>query len=87
MNSDVIAAHDLLIILSPPIRLIEWLERAFAAKQDKGEQLPTEYVRWLERWRVIRSDLPSEIDYIDEETWLAAGKIVGASLQKIQVQP
>jgi hypothetical protein len=69
-------AHDLLLILSPPMRLIAWLETVWAAKQVKGEQVPENFLKWLERWKAIRSELPSEIDYVTDEEWAAVGEQV-----------
>lgn len=72
----VISAHDLLLQLSPPIRLVGWLEKTFDAKAAKGEIIPPEFCRWLDRWRAIRGDGASEIDYVTAEEWAALGEKV-----------
>lgn len=61
---------DLLTIIAPPMRLVAWLEMVFDNKRKKGEDIPENFVKWLERWQRIRSDLPSEIDSISEQAFL-----------------
>jgi hypothetical protein len=61
---------DLLTIVAPPMRLVAWLELVFENKRKKGEDIPENFTRWLERWQRIRSDLPSEIDGTSEQDWL-----------------
>lgn len=61
---------DLLTIIAPPMRMVEWLELVFENKRKKGEQIPENFIKWLERWQRIRSDLPSSIDGASEEQWL-----------------
>lgn len=71
------AAHDLLLQLAPPVRLVGWLEATFAQRRAKGDEIPAEYCKWLERWQRIRSDQPSEtVDYITAEEWAALGERV-----------
>lgn len=61
---------DLLTIIAPPLRLVAWLELVFENKRAKGETVPDNFKVWLERWKLIRSDLPSSIDGATEEQWL-----------------
>lgn len=61
---------DLLTIIAPPLRLVTWLEMVFDNKRKKGEDIPENFLRWLERWQRIRTDLPSDIDGATEEQWL-----------------
>lgn len=61
---------DLLTIIAPPLRLVSWLEMVFENKRKKGEDIPENFTKWLERWQRIRSDLPSSIDGASEEQWL-----------------
>lgn len=61
---------DLLTIIAPPMRLVAWLELVFDNKRKKGEEVPENFTKWLERWQRIRSDLPAEIDGVTEEHWL-----------------
>lgn len=61
---------DLLAIIAPPLRLVAWLELVFENKRTKGETVPDNFKVWLERWKLIRSDLPSSIDGATEEQWL-----------------
>lgn len=61
---------DLLTIIAPPLRLVSWLELVFESKCSKGEEVPENFTKWLERWQRIRSDLPSEIDGTSEADWL-----------------
>lgn len=61
---------DLLLIIAPPLRLVAWLEMVFDNKRKKGEEIPENFTKWLERWQRIRSDLPCEIDGVSEEQWL-----------------
>lgn len=64
------AVSDLLNILAPPMRMVDWLELVFENKRKKGEPIPENFIKWLERWQRIRSDLPSAIDGATEEMWL-----------------
>ena len=60
---------DLLIILAPPVRLAAWLETVFEQKRARGEDVPENFVKWLDRWSCIRSDLPSAIDGATDADW------------------
>jgi len=60
---------DLLIVLAPPLRLVDWLEQVFEAKRKTGEPVPLEYVQWLDLWREIRSDHKTEIDGATPAQW------------------
>lgn len=69
MNSPETPVSDLLLILAPPLRLVDWLEKVFYQRKVNGEEVPENFVKWLERWQRIRSDLPSEIDGMPAEKW------------------
>jgi hypothetical protein len=69
MNSPETPVSDLLLILAPPLRLVDWLEKVFYQRKVNGEEVPENFVKWLERWQRIRSDLPSEIDGMPIEKW------------------
>mgnify|MGYP001562244785 CR=1 FL=1 len=56
MTAPCQAAHDTLLILSPPVRLIIWLDRIFEAKRAKGEEVPEAFDKWLQRWIRIRCE-------------------------------
>lgn len=71
MSNPETQASDLLLILAPPVRLVAWLETVFDQKRKAGAEVPENFVKWLERWQRIRSDLPAEIDGATEEQWLA----------------
>lgn len=62
-------ARDTLLILAPPVRLVAWLEKVFDAKRKNKEEVPDNFVTWLERWKKIRAGLPAEIDVITIEEW------------------
>lgn len=62
---------DLLTIIAPPVRLVAWLELVFENKRKKGEDVPANFIQWLERWQRIRSDLPAEIDGTTADEWIA----------------
>ena len=66
---DPTPVSDLLLVIAPPIRLVEWLEKVFAQKAANGDAVPENFIKWLERWQRIRSDLPSEIDGLPIEKW------------------
>lgn len=83
-TSTALSASDILLILATPIDLVDYLDRLWAAKQAKGEQTPEQWRRWLERWKRIRSDLPSQIDYVSEAEWAALGELVQPALIKVQ---
>lgn len=61
--------NDTLLILSPPLRLVNYLERLFAAKQANGDEVPDGWWTWLERWKAIRSAEVSELDYLTIDEW------------------
>jgi hypothetical protein len=69
-------ARDTLLILAPPVRLVVWLEKVFAAKQSSGEHVPEQFVKWLDRWKKIRAGIPSEIDTITIEEWAQVESIL-----------
>lgn len=62
--------EDILFILAPPVRLVDYLERLFDAKTAKGEDVSTDWLKWLERWKVIRTDMASDIDMITPAEWI-----------------
>lgn len=68
-TKDPTPVSDLLLILAPPIRLVEWMEKVFAQKTANGDPVPENFTKWLERWQRVRSDLPSEIDGLPVEKW------------------
>lgn len=63
--------HELLAYLSPPIELLEHLERY----QAKG-QLPQAITDWVQRWNDIRGDGPSQIDGTSPNKWAEVGRMV-----------
>lgn len=63
------AARDTLLILAPPVRLVAYLEKVFEAKRAKHEEIPDNFIVWVERWKKIRAGLPSEVDTITIEEW------------------
>lgn len=69
-------ASDLLLVLAAPLRLVEWLEKVFAQKRDKGQEVPENFIKWLERWQRIRTDLPSGIDGVAQSDWIAVERKV-----------
>lgn len=75
-NNPSPAAVDALLILAPPVRLVIWLESVFAAKRAKGEEVPDQFVRWLDRWARIRQGLPSEIDVLVTSEWMDLRQLV-----------
>lgn len=72
MKSEHIAV-DILTLLAPPIRLVDWLERVFEQKKKKGEDVPESFTQWLERWREIRLDGPAVTDGLTQEDWEQIG--------------
>lgn len=68
-TTPVSAGVDTLLILAPPVRLVVWLEKVFEAKRKKGEVVPEQFERWMDRWQKIRSHLPSEIDVLTPAEW------------------
>jgi hypothetical protein len=63
------AAVDALLILAPPLRLVAWLESVFDAKRKRGEEVPEQFINWLQRWTNIRQGLPSEVDVLVQKEW------------------
>ena len=62
-------AHDILLTLAPPVRLVAWLEAVFERKRSKGEEIPPAFMEWLVRWDDIRQGLPSPVDVLTAEEW------------------
>jgi hypothetical protein len=58
--------YDALILLAPPTRLCVWLDKVFAQKRAKGEEVPAAFTAWLKRWDCIRSS--EAIPILDELT-------------------
>lgn len=77
-NTPETPVSDLLLILAPPVRLVAWLETVFEQKRKAGAEVPDNFVKWLERWQRIRSDLPAEIDGATAEQWAAVERKVFA---------
>lgn len=75
MKKDNIGA-DILTLLAPPIRLVDWLEQVFEQKHKKGEDVPQAYIKWLERWKAIRADGPALTDGMTQEEWEQLGEKV-----------
>lgn len=61
--------YELLATLAPPLDLVDWLERIFEAKSERGEAIPEAYARWLQTWADIRSAGESVVDGTKQETW------------------
>lgn len=69
-------AVDILTLLAPPIRLVDWLEQVFEQKRKKGEDVPENFTKWLERWKAIRADGPAVTDGMTQEEWEQLGQKV-----------
>lgn len=68
-DTPALAAHDTLLTLAPPMAMVDYLDRLWAAKQAKGEEPPEQWRRWLERWKRIRADGASDVDYVTPAEW------------------
>ncbi len=75
--------HELLAFLAPPIGLVDWLERSFAAKAASGQHVPADYVEWLQRWQDIRSIEPSPIDGATPAAWSEVGDVVTQATREL----
>lgn len=75
--------HELLALLAPPLDLVDWLERIFAAKQAKGEAIPAAYVQWLQTWQDIRSAGECAVDGTKQETWAQVFEILMQSRKEL----
>lgn len=60
---------EIMADLAPPIRLMNWLDKVFAAKRSKGEDIPPEFVRYMATWRAIRGDGPAITDSLSDAEW------------------
>ncbi|GIV73516.1 hypothetical protein [Caldilinea sp.] len=64
--------YDVLCWLSPPVELIDAVER-----WSKMKQLPQPVLDWLDRWRRLRTDEPvPEVDRFGVQGKLAQGKLL-----------
>lgn len=75
MQKTTTPAHDILLALAPPIRLVTWLETVFERKRSRGEAIPPAFMEWLARWDDIRAGLPSPVDVLTAEEWEALKEI------------
>jgi hypothetical protein len=75
-NSPAYTGADLLLLLAPPLALVDYMERLWAAKRSKGEEIPPAYVRWLERWQRIRVDGLSDVDYVLADEWASLDELI-----------
>lgn len=62
------AAHDALLLLQPPARLVTWLEATFAARERKGDTVPPEFRAWLERWEEVQQGA-GLLSVLTDEEW------------------
>ena len=67
-------AIDSIMIMLPPSRLAGWLTRVFAAKEVKGEVVPLEFIRWLERMERIRLGITTELSVLADDEWRAINR-------------
>ena len=65
---------DLLLLLAPPLSLVD--------KLDATPNLPDPIRVWLDRWKEIRSDGPSEIDEVTPEVYQQALIVVEEKIGK-----
>ncbi len=65
---------DLLIFLAPPLSLID--------KLDASPTLPAEIAEWVQRWKAIRGDGPSEIDGVADVVYQQALIVVEEKVKK-----
>lgn len=68
------SGSDLLLLLAPPLSLID--------KLDAAPTLPAEIAEWVQRWKAIRSDGPSEIDQVTQEVYQQALIVVEEKVKK-----
>jgi hypothetical protein len=67
------SGHDLLLLLAPPIQLID--------KLDATPNLPDNIGAWVARWKAIRGDGVSDIDQATEETYQQALIVVNEKVK------
>ena len=65
---------DLLIFLAPPLSLID--------KLDAAPTLLAEIAEWVQRWKAIRSDEPSEIDQVTPQVYQQALIVIEEKVKK-----
>lgn len=88
------AAKDILITFAPPERLRKWLRATWDARTAKGDTVPPEFERWLDRVNRLIDGLPTEADTMTdseiEELWrvvpTAVVREVGQSEQQRREQ-
>lgn len=67
---------DLLLMLAPPLSLVDKLSAAL--------NLPADIAEWLERWKAIRSDGPAPIDEVTPAVYQEALLVVEERVSKKQ---
>ena len=69
---------DLLLMLAPPLSLID--------KLDVAPTLPADIAAWVELWKTIRGDGPSPIDQATPQAYQEALLVVEEKLSKQKVK-
>jgi hypothetical protein len=71
------APCDTLLLLAPSVRLLDFVEKKFAAMKQAGQDVPEKDTRWLATWRLIYSDQPAPVvDHLTDEEWSEIGERV-----------
>ncbi len=60
-------ARDILLTFAPPERLRKWLRATWDARTAKGDTVPPEFERWLERVTKLIDGLPTEADTMTDD--------------------
>jgi len=61
------AARDIILTFAPPERLRKWLRSTWDARTAKGDTVPPEFERWLERVTKLVDGQPTEADVMTDE--------------------
>jgi hypothetical protein len=65
-------ACDMLLLLAPSVRLLDYLEKTLAKM---GADAPEKDTRYLATWRLIYSDQPAPVvDHVPNEVWAEIGE-------------
>jgi predicted RNase H-like nuclease len=69
-------AEEVFDRIAPPIRLLDYLEKLFKFKTDKGEEIPFVFTEWMQTWAEIRGNGSAVTDTLTAEDWIEFRKLV-----------
>jgi hypothetical protein len=85
-NKPAYTGADLLLLLAPPLALVEYLDRLWGTMASNGKEIPPAYTQWLERWQRIRAEGLSDVDYVLADEWASLDDLIRGRVNANQGQ-